>query len=456
MTLPQSASALFAIPSAEREPWLADVFVWASGFEQVVDNESAVIYAAPGAGKTALRLWAQRSAPADVLVVTWLPEPVTDVEPSTPLAQTALRQAIQALVERVAQDEQISARLQQTPAWVGMALAWFLRTYLPLEAAFYMRSQASGLSAETVAWYLALLENDPVQIFKPDSTQNDQLRILMSILQLAGFQHVWWMVDGLEKWHSQADRAVRALIESLLSTLAIFDLPRFVFKVFAPESLQEVFEKTSGIARDRLKLIKFTWSEANLTKLVEARLEMGLSQPGFRLARLCPDPDFYNWLCKYGGSNPRAWISLMRPFIERFEMANAPLSPQDWQRIAHESPPPLRLFPERQEARLGEYSISIDSSDGFKILQYVHRHAGQLCSLEEVYFCGLKGMEKPPGLRDTGWEHKSLWRPALDTSLYRLRKRLEWDSSNPVYLVTQPRRGLELRYVADLPSVRHL
>ena len=243
--------------------------------------------------------------------------------------------------------------------------------------------------------------------------------------------------------------AVKTLMESLLSTLAIFDLPRFVFKVFVPEVLQEPLQKASGLVRDRLKLVKLAWDETTLSALLEKRLAAGVSQPDFTLSHLCSAPGFYRWLRQYGGTNPRTWLMLVKPFVEFFEITQKPLSTRDWLLIARQHPPTLRLLPERREVWLGEYAVSIDSADGFKILHYLHQRARQVCTLEQVYFCGLKGMPKPPTVQEAGWLHKSLWRPALDTTVYRLRKKLEWDPAKPIYLVTRPRQGLELTHILD-------
>ena len=448
MTLSQIPSALFTMPTAERETRLGEVFVRTSFLENCLENESIIIYGASGTGKTALRLLSQRLAPSNVITVPWLPEPVSYAVPGTTLAQVAMRQAIQALIEQLVQRPQVAERLQQAPDWTGRALAWFLQEYLPLNAQFYIESQGAYLPADVLRWYKDILQKPPSPIVKPDSTQNDQLRILVNLLAQAGFDYVWWLVDGLEKWPPYSAHTIQALVESLLSTLAIFDVPRLIFKVFAPQDLMEVFEKTSGVARYRLLPIKLSWDEKKLIALIETRLAVGFARPDFHLKQLCADPVFGTWLKQYGGNNPRTWINLVRPFVEQIEKTEELRPIQKLQEIARTYPPALRLFPERQEARLGEYIVSIDSADGFKILQYLHKHPGQICSLEEVYFCGIKGLQKLPASQDAGWMHKSLWRPALDTAIYRLRKKLEPDSGDPIYLLTHPRRGLELAYSA--------
>jgi DNA-binding response OmpR family regulator len=108
--------------------------------------------------------------------------------------------------------------------------------------------------------------------------------------------------------------------------------------------------------------------------------------------------------------------------------------------------PRLRLIPERQEVQIGERIEPIISETEFKLLLYLYQRPGKICSLEELYFCALKGMAYIPGQRDKDWVHKSVWRAILDTAIYRLRKRIEPSAQTPVYLVTHPRLGLELRH----------
>lgn len=447
MNPPLALSDLFATPSAEREAWLADVFVRPPGAETCFDDESVIVYGLPGAGKTALRLGIQRMAPTNTLVIPWLPEPIHQSEIGSPLAFLALRQAIQRLIEHIPQNPELSSKLKQAPTWTHTALAWFLREYLPLEPVFFIQTQAGHLDSAMLDWYTEILQKPAVTIFTANSSHNDQLRMLVNLLSQAGIQQVWWMVDGLEKWGRDSSQGIHILVEAMLSTLAIFEVPRLVFKIFAPERLRETFVQTSGVARDRLKQFSLQWNQETLTNLVEKRLQAGLQNSQAGLENLCGDPEFITWLSQYAGRNPRTWLGLTHPFIEAIQANVTHLSKEAWYEIARQFPPKLKLFPERQEVKIGEAVYSIDSADGFKILLYLSTRPGQICPLEEVHYLGIKGLQKIPAINEPEWVHKDYWRPALDTTLYRLRQKLEWDSSNPVYLLTHPRRGLELTHV---------
>ncbi len=447
MNLSEQPSALFGNLKAEQEPWLLQVFVQGINREKYQDNEPFIIYGPPGSGKTALRLYLQQQAPSSVLAVPWMPEPISTGATGTSLAQAAMRQALQALLDWLITNGQLATRLEHPPAWTATALAWYLRRYLPMDASFYIESRGADLAQNEINWYLALLEKPEVAIFKEDASLNDQLRMLMRILNLAQYQSVWWMVDGLEKWPPRSKNYLMATMEALLSTLSVFDVPRYVFKLFAPDAYREFIHSSSGVTRHRVLEFDLRWTLQLLNSLLEQRLSVTLNRPGFGLTDLSPAPDFCAWLQRNAGENPRAWLSLTSPLVEKFQAQKVPLSPADWNQIAQfpQGQSRLRLIIERKEIKIGDTTISIGSEDGFKLLLYLYQRPGQICSLEEIYFCALQGLEHIPRKQDKEWMHKSIWRPALDTTIYRLRQKIEPLSSNPTYLVTHPRKGLELR-----------
>jgi len=448
MNLPEFPAILLASPKAEHEPWLSEVFVRSNAFEQYASAQSFIIYGVPRSGKTALRLFLQQTAPENVLAVPWSPEPIVnpDAGTGTVFAQETMRQALKVLVEYMISHGQMAKRLKDAPRWAGTALAWYLQEYLPVDASFYIESRSTELSPAEITWYLELLDKPPAKIFKETASQNDQLRMLMSILQQAQYQYVWWMIDGLEKWPPQSEKQITLMIDALLSTLAIFEVPQYIFKLFVPASYKEFIKAASGVERHRVSESQLDWTQDALSGLLEKRLAVGFSQPDFKLSQLSEDPDFYAWLKQYGGQNPRTWLALAHPFVDAFQVGQRPLKPESWQAIAQAHPPLLRLIVERQEVQIGESIVSIDSKNEFNILRYLYFHPEKICSLEEIYFCALNGLEQPPRKMDKEWVHKSVWRPALDTALYRLRKKIEQQPGNPVYLRTHPHKGLELNH----------
>ncbi len=447
MTLPEQPSAFFGNLKAEQEPWLLEAFVPSINQSEYQGEHPFVLYGRPGSGKTALRLFLQQQAPANVLTVPWIPEPISLALAGTPLMQAAMRQAIQALLEWLITKGQMAARLPHPPVWAGAALAWYLRRYLPAEAGFYIESREADLTPQELDWYRAILGQPEIATLKDDASLSDQLRMLMRVLNLAQYQSVWWMVDGLEKWSLQSETYLSAMMEALLSTLSVFDFPRYAFKLFASDAHREIIHPTVAVNRHRILEFDLRWNPELLTDLLEKRLALAFHQSGFQLADFSPSPEFPAWLQRSAGENPRDWLALVSPLVETFQSQKQPLSPDNW---GHTGQPRqelslLRLIVERKEIKIGDATISLASEDGFKLLLYLYQRPGKICSLEEIYFCALQGLERIPRKQDKEWVHKTVWRPALDTTIYRLRQKIEPQSSKPVYLVTHPRKGLELR-----------
>ena len=448
MNLSDYQSVFCGTLRAEQEPWLFDIFIEDEQAEIYKTHDSFTLYGTSGAGKTALRLFLQSNAPSHVLTVPWFPEPIANEEINTHLAQAAMRQAIHCLLDRLITVGCLAERLPEPPDWVAAGLAWYLRRYLPMDANFYVESLSSNLAANEIAWYQSILERPERPIFKEDISLNDQLRMLMRILNRANYHYVWWLVDGLEKWPEQADDYLAAMIESLLSTLSLFDVPQYVFKLFVPMNYQNLIRNTSGVSRHRVREIVLQWTHHQLTTVLEKRISFALNMPNFSLDNMVTDPNFFAWMEQHGGRTPRGWFSLAAPLVSKFQTTGQPLSSTDWNdSYQFQTYQQLRLLPDRREVQISDAIIQIGSEDGFKILHYLYKHSGKICSLEELYYCAIKELENvPKNSKDEHWVHKTVWRGSLDTILYRLRQKIEPAPDKPIYLVTYPRKGLELRH----------
>jgi hypothetical protein len=437
----------FANPKAELEPWLLQVFIPPENLERFNGSEPFVLYGLSGSGKTALRLYLQATVPSHVLAVPWVPEPVTSDLLGTALADAVQHQLMQALLEWVILQGNLPGRNFHPPEWVKSAIAWYLRRYLPMDAAFYVQSFGADLKEMEINWYLDLLGKPEPPIFKTDASLNDQFRVLIRILQQFQYQSVWWMVDGLERWPPQSEKFLQAMLEALLSTLAVFDIPQYLFKLFVPIDYQEIIQSTSGVERHRIHQEEVSWLHEQLIVLIQRRLSFALQQTGFDWAKLLPDALLDEFLQDQTGQTPRQLLTLISRLFEITQTKHS-LTSSDWRRFIQDAEPPrLRLNIERREVQIGEQIISITSENEFKILLYLYQRAGRICPIEEVYFCGVKGLARIPKTKEDGWVHKDYWRPALDTTIYRLRKKIEPSLDHPVYLVTHARKGLELRHI---------
>jgi DNA-binding winged helix-turn-helix (wHTH) protein len=284
----------------------------------------------------------------------------------------------------------------------------------------------------------------------------DQIRLLLGLLKQAGYQGAWLTIDGLEKWPTNNAKRIEQMLEALLSSLAVFDpkipqtpeSPVWIFKFFVPLSIKDTLEQTSGINRHRAKGLKLRYKEKQLQELLSKRVRLHTMNT-FQFPELSQDKAFFEWFDRYAGENPRAWLRLGYPFIESYLKSKFPLSPEAWKEIVHQKPPQMRLDLLNQQIWVGEHRLEIISPTEFCILGYLYQHKERVCSLEEIYYHCIENMEHIPRKDEAKWVHKDIWRPALDTTVWRIRQKLEPNSKKPIYLLTVPRKGLRLHH-ADI------
>ncbi len=437
---------LFSTLKAEDEPWLGDVYVSLPAFERIREERSTVLYGETGSGKTAMLMELRRQKKENVFAVIWRPDPILE-EPviGTALAHQAVKQALRTCVESLVLEGNLPRQLGEPVGHIASSLQWFLRNYLPYEAAFYIQDQAKHLSNHDLQWYLKLLEQSLPPVVKEQASLKDQLRLLLVVLRAAKYERLWLMVDGLERWTlRQTGEQVEELLEAVLSTLIFFDLPDVVFKFFVPTRLKNVLHKTSGVERHRSGETDLVWSMEALREMLEKRLTYALSSKHASISSLCDSDEFLQWLKEYGGTSPRAWLGFATPLIMGFQKNGKRLTTLQTQEFIRNHPVPLRLRSERREVWLGEKCISNSSILEFRVLEFLVSHPEKLASLEELYYYAYKELRKPPDKGEPAWAHPKTWRGAMDNVLMRIRQKIEPDPKNPLYLVTHHGKGVEL------------
>ena len=266
-----STESLFNTLKAENEPWLGDVFVPLPVFERLKENHSTILYGEPGTGKTTLRLELKKQQEQGIFSVLWKPEPILeDSAKGTALAHQAMRQALRACVESLILEGGLPGRLREPSSHIVSALHWFLQKCLPYNPGFYIQSQADQLTRDESQWYSKFLEQSFPPIITEQTSLKDQIRLLVMILRQAKYEQLWLTIDGLEPWTPlQAGEQVMALLDAILSTLVIFDVPGVAFKFFLPVSLKGDLQKTTGVERHRAEQIQLDWSVEDLRAVLE-------------------------------------------------------------------------------------------------------------------------------------------------------------------------------------------
>ncbi|GAB4500332.1 MAG: hypothetical protein OHK003_20070 [Anaerolineales bacterium] len=446
MTNATSAESLFKTLKAENEPWLGEVFVSLPVFERLKEEHSSILYGETGSGKTAMRIALTKQVGEKAFTVLWTPEPVLDESAAgTALARQSVKQALRACMEALILEGKLPQRLGEPSAHIASALQWFLRNYLPFDAEFYLQSQTDRLPQDELQWYKKLLNHQVHPITNDQTGLKDQIQLLLLILRAAKYERLWLMIDGLERWTTrQTGGQVEALLEAALSTLVIFDLSGVDFKFFVPASLKSALHKTGGVERHRASEADLTWSAEELQVLLEKRLAYALSLKKASLDSLCDGSEFLNWLKEYGGASPRAWLQFTAPLLSEYQQSGKRMTAVQTRDFLRHHPAPLRLQRERREVWLGEKRIPIGSAPEFRILEYLAARPGKIGSLEELYYYAYKELETVPDKGEPAWTAKDIWRAAMDTLLWRVRKKIEPDPREPLYLLTHHGKGVEL------------
>jgi hypothetical protein len=444
-----STESLFNTLKAENEPWLGDVFVPLPVFERLKENHSTILYGEPGTGKTTLRLELKKKLGEGIFLVLWKPEPILeDPATGTALANQAMRQALRACVESLILEGGLPERLREPSSHTTSALHWFLRNCLPFDPNFYIQSQMDQLTSDESQWYLKLLEQSFPPIITAQTSLKDQIRLLLTVLRQAKYEQLWLTIDGLELWTPlQAGEQVMALLNAILSTLVIFDVPRVAFKFFLPVSLRGYLRKTTGVERHRAEEIQLEWSEEDLQAVLEKRAAVALSVKKISLNSICEGGELLKWLKEFGGDSPREWLQFTAPLIVEYQRRGKRLTTAQTREFIREHPAPLRLHRERREVWLGKKCISIGSAPEFRLLEYLSARPGKICSLEELYYYAQAELDAVPDKGDPNWVHKNTWRGSMDMMLLRLRKKIEQNPKEPLYLITHHGQGLELLHV---------
>lgn len=444
-----SVESLFQTLKAENEPWLDGVIVTLPIFERLSENNSTILYGEPGSGKTAARLELTKHQ-KKLFVVLWTPEPLEEPAIGTELAHQAVQQVLGVCLDALVVNGRLPAQLKEPSGHITSALQWFLQKYSPFgDPTFFIQSQADHLSQDDVQWYLKLLERSAVSpIGARQINLKEQIRLLITILRQADYSGLLLAIDGLERWAPlRAGKQIEKLMDAILSTLMIFDIPGVTYKFFMPASLKSILQKTTGVERHRAIEVSLTWSFEELQTLLEKRITYALSTRKGSLNSLCEGNEFLAWLKEFGGVSPREWLRLTMPLISEHQQRGKRLTLAQTREFIRRHPAPLRLHTERREVWLGQKCISIGSATEFRVLEYLAERPGKIGSLEELYYYAQAELDTVPDMAEPKWVAKKAWRGAMDNVILRLRKKIEPDPKEPVYLVTHHGRGIELLHI---------
>lgn len=338
----------FATAEANQErALLPEFFVDVDGYERIKSDQTVIVFAPRGGGKSALRLvLASQSAPTDPEATTLAVE-YTDFD--TLIAQRRaghtlavedhmprlLRAGAAALLDTLCGSlpnawptDQLSSAKRRgrsstaaIPAPLRSRLSSMIRAYHPAlldPAPLYERLHAldpafapdwscfiesitqrslrgaindSALRHDEVAQLLADL-NDYGNI-APDSaaTPVEQVLAFAHLAHMLGFRAVHFLIDRLDEHQETADNylAQADMLEPLLAHLPLMELYGVAFKFFLAHETHKILLGRPTIRRDRLTdyAVTVTWDQKRLKHLLDERLAVYSDEQVHDLLQIC-------------------------------------------------------------------------------------------------------------------------------------------------------------------------
>ena len=323
----------FAHVEADRErAFLPRFFVPVAGYDHIAGNDTVVVFAPRGSGKSALRVMlASECAPQDArgsyLAVEFTNfdilsqkqargEPILIDDYVVRLLQAAVRGFWQVLdgpsQQAIANKTDTTYRLERarsiSPAGRTL-LTRFVAMYYPellypaglhrwfcqMDAGFALsledvaeavterclrqRLAATALAAQPLALLLAEMSDLREMAMTPAGEPREELAGFVQLVQEAGIVAVHFLIDRLDENEITVNNpeAQADILEPLLANLPVLELPGTAFKFFLAQETHEVLTGRWSFRLDRLRTqapVTVRWDRAQLVALLNARINV--------------------------------------------------------------------------------------------------------------------------------------------------------------------------------------
>lgn len=438
--LPTPGLSAFDSLRAEDEPWLEHCFVPPPEFDLISGARSVVVFGGPGAGKTALyRALRQRLSPAGArpsrLSFEW--QPLADAAPDVQL-ERVLSVCAEALLSHLAHWPSV---LGAAPGYARKTLTWFAHRY----QAGSLGRLVDELGAKVDETGRALLRDlaastMPDQYLDAAAAEQTIAELTKALLQ-TGLADVCVLVSPDELG---PPGPVSVSLGAFLSTLRLFENPRFIYKLILPADLEPTLSRAGGVVRHRLDRYQLRWLEHDLTTIVEQRLWLASGGQVGRLGDVCEDKKLAAWLARCSGASPRGWLNQTRPLAAHFLNLGRAVTTQEWHQIRRIHPPKFWIDEEQRRVTVGHRQIWDLPDTEWAILHYLYQHRDRVCSRDELYH---KAHLAVSGAADTEQRFfPKEYEGALNNALLRLRQAIEPDPRTPLFVVTHKGKGVKLEH----------
>ena len=427
--------------TAEAEPWLVQhAFVPPSEFEFFKGLHSNIIYARSGTGKTAVSCALAEYARAQLkcLPIKWIPDLTLNPQsPSTDLAMAQFSTILSACAHEILVElpKDFKKRAKDNRNFDFMVE--FLHHFVPRED--------QELLAKLVPVSKSFLIN-----------RDTKLEVIATEL-IKSMKHVdfpggiWIMVDGLNLNSEAQKQTAVNILQSILSTLQLFEISGFYFKIFLPMELERELAETSAIKKERATPSRISWGSKQLRAMIESRLRLAMGDERVQVDHIHPADELFKWLEECGGLSPRGWLEYFRPIFatvwENYVSDGLrKLNKDEWVTARKRSSLRLKFSPESSQVAIGMNSPRMLSQEELAIFSYLYENEGRYCSKRELYNKAYlpfnsRGQGRELGPQD---ELTKEYDDLVNTAINRLRKKIEPLPKDPVFLTMKKNIGYRL------------
>jgi DNA-binding winged helix-turn-helix (wHTH) protein len=271
------------------------------------------------------------------------------------------------------------------------------------------------------------------------------LDILAGVARTLGAQRAFVMVDGLDEFPFQApdpeDQA--AFLSPLLADARLMEHPFFKFKCFFPTALRSALRTRDEIRMDRLPSQTVFWPDETLRALLRERLKVYSDSRVESLTAPNVAQDIDARLVRWANGSPRTLLELGEDLLcvhGQGHDAAVKLTQADLEAIearfqdqyAPDLVPRLHVDEESGQVSIDGQAAALVTGMELKLLLFLYRHADQIKSKDDIW------------RQVYGYDAEGVSQTAIDSLVHRVRKKIERDVSNPVYLMTVRGKGYRL------------
>jgi DNA-binding winged helix-turn-helix (wHTH) protein len=440
-TVPTPGLLAFDNLRAEDEPWLERCYVPPAEFDLIAGSRSVVVFGEPGSGKTALYQALKRRLIPDGVRPTHLSfewRPLASVPPEVEV-ERLLAACAQELLSYLAT---WPATFSQSSHHNQTTLTWFVQKYLSGSLPRMADELEEKVDEKGQALLRNLVSSTVSDEYLSEAYPEQIIVELTKALSKIGLTGVCVLVgpDELGDVEGVGDG-----LSSFLSTLRLFENPRFAYKLVLPAQLEPVLARAGGVVRRRLDRYRLDWLEHHLTTIVERRLSLASEGEIEKLQDVCQDKELPVWLARCGGTSPRGWLDQVRPLAAHYLDLRRPVTTDEWRQIRLMRPPEFWLDEAQRCVVVGYRRIRDLPDIEWAILRYLYQHRDRICSREELYHeAHLPGSGAPQ--TDRRFFPKE-YEGALNNALMRLRQAVEPTPRSPLFIVTHKGKGVRLEHV---------